>query len=84
MREYHTLLVRESGRWCIHFGAFDRNDVAYERIDIVESGAYRKRDTKIITTGPLQRQIDATVNELNAVLAEEESYLQRIGAVDAK
>ena len=64
-RVYYTLLVRDGERWGIHFGDYDRETVVYEQTDVVQSGEYRKRDTKIITTGNRQVDINIAVELLN-------------------
>lgn len=65
-KRYHTLLVREDvvRRWQFHFGDYDRNVVVQERDDITEHD-YLKKNTKIITTGDDQKDIDAAINKLN-------------------
>ena len=63
-KQYHTLLAREHGRWCIAFGAFDRADVDAERADYVDGG-WLKKNLHIITTEPDQDEIDYAVAVLN-------------------
>lgn len=65
MKQYHTLLAREHGRWAIQFGDFDRATVIAERDDYKDAGTYLLREMKVITTGPRQAEIDAAVAKLN-------------------
>lgn len=65
--KYYSLLVRLDGRWSIHFGDYDRQVVAEEQADVLDSSG-DKAITKIITTGPDQASIDKRVADMNAVL----------------
>jgi hypothetical protein len=67
-RKYYTLLTREDGSmWTIHFGDYDREVVEQERQDMLE-GYHSPKTLRIITTGHLQRDINAAVDRLNAGL----------------
>ena len=63
-KPYYSLLIKDSGKWYIHFGDYDREVVKDEQQDLKESyGAACV--TKIIRTDGTQSTIDATVDELN-------------------
>ena len=65
-RKYYTLLIRDAGKWSIHFGDFDRQVVLDEREDCRHgSNETKARDLKIIATTGKQVDIDAKVAELN-------------------
>jgi len=64
-RRYHSLLIRENGTWGIHFGDFDKEVVQQELVDLRDGGT-KGKDLFIVTTGPLQADIDAKVASLNA------------------
>ncbi len=69
-RKYHTLLVRHTP-WGIEFGSYDRSDVEGEQEEMGSRpkgtwGYTPKKDTKIITTGDKQADIQAAVDKLNA------------------
>jgi hypothetical protein len=64
-KSYYSLLILQDGKWCIHFGDYDRQVVEDEKQDFQESyGAACKM--KIISTGDSQPDIDAKVAELNS------------------
>ena len=69
MKQYHTLLVRDSvdSDWAVHFGDYDLSVVREERRDITEgpSRDYRRNDTKIITTDDDQKSIEEAVRVQN-------------------
>ena len=67
-RKYHTLAVREAGRWAPQFGDYDRVTVEGKRDGYRDKGT-KARDLRIITTGDAQADIDAAV----AVLQRQES-----------
>lgn len=64
--KYHTLLVRdpETGIWGAEFGDYNKSLVVLERGDVLGVNCKRK-DTRIITTSPIQKDIDARIKELN-------------------
>lgn len=68
-RRYHSLLVREGGRWGIEYGSYDRSEMEEERGDMIDPLNVERRlarDVRIITTGETQAEIDAAVARLNA------------------
>lgn len=72
-RKYYTLLSKgnephHNGVWCVEFGSFDRADVVSEMEEGKERAAREQEriSWKIITTGPMQADINAKVAELNA------------------
>lgn len=70
-RRYHTLAVREDGRWAPQFGDYDRETVEAERDDYRHgSQGIKARDLRIVTTGPTQADIDAAIAKLNAAGAK--------------
>lgn len=64
-RKYHTLAVREDGRWAPQFGDYDRETVDSEREEYRDKG-HKARDLRIITTGDTQAAINAGIANLNA------------------
>lgn len=62
-KSYYSLLIKDSGKWMIHFGDYDREVVEDEQADV--KGSEPKAKTKIIRTGGTQAEIDAAVDELN-------------------
>jgi hypothetical protein len=68
-RRYFTLIEKaDNGFWTIEFGAYDREDCKSELEDRADHGV-RKKDLKIIATGPKQADIDAAVAKLNQACA---------------
>ena len=68
-RKYHSLLIREHGRWSVQFGAWSKQDVIEERDESFRNSStdpVKLKDCKIITTNGTQAAIDAKVAELNA------------------
>ena len=71
-RKYHTIVQFniEAKTWQPQFGDYDRQVVVDERDDMLcgyNCGVMlRKKDLKIITTGPDQADIDAAIAKLNA------------------
>lgn len=63
---YYTLFVLEDGAWRYEFGAYDRDDVEFERRDLKDHGTQLK-NTKITTWDkcPSNEQINMKVNQLN-------------------
>jgi len=63
--KYHTLCERDphTGLWSPQFGSYTRSDVTYERANY--GFDVKRKDLKIITTGPSQAEIDAGVAALN-------------------
>jgi hypothetical protein len=62
---YFTLLVRRNGNWEIEFGSFVRSEVTYELQEATD--ANRRKDLRIVQTGPAQADIDRAVRQLNAM-----------------
>ena len=64
---YYVLAIRESGRWSIAFGDYDRDCVEQERDDSYcnDYSNFRKSDCKILKVGPAQSAIEAAVAKLN-------------------
>lgn len=70
-RRYHTLAVREDGRWAPQFGDYDLETVEAERDDYRHGyQAIKARDLRIVTTGPAQADIDAAIARLNGETAK--------------
>lgn len=66
MKPYYTLAVREGRRWGVHFGDYDLETVRDERIDLIEGGEFKRRDTHIISTESAdQGVINAAIADLN-------------------
>lgn len=64
-RRYYTLIEKaDNGFWSIEFGAYDKGDCDAELEDRFEHGV-RRKNLKIIATGPKQPEIDAAVAKLN-------------------
>lgn len=63
-RRYHTLAIREDGRWAPQFGDYDKDAVLQERED--SYGETKRRDWRVITTGDKKADIDAAIAALNA------------------
>lgn len=63
-RKYYTLLVKEDGKWMIEFGDYDRSLVLMEQVIECEHRR-KKKDTKVITSGDTQEEINKAVDELN-------------------
>ncbi len=63
-KKYHSLLEKVDGRWTIQFGDYDKATVIEERDGYDPS--VKKKDLKIITTGPKQAEIEDAVAKLNA------------------
>ena len=73
MQHYYTLAVREGRRWGVHFGDYDLETVRDERVDLIESGEYKRRDTHIISTESAdQKVIDAAIARLNGEAQKQE------------
>lgn len=75
-RFYYTLVYidPEQCRWVIEYGSYDRSEVAQERSDFHDSHIGRyilKRNSRIITSGDKQTDIQAKVDQLNADLIDE-------------
>jgi hypothetical protein len=65
MKPYFTLLEKnDAGLWTIEFGAYDKADCKSELEDRLDHDV-RRKNLKIITTGPKQAEIDAAVAKLN-------------------
>jgi hypothetical protein len=64
-REYYTLAVYEDGHWSPQFGDYSRAVVKQEREDWHDSQGYPYAHLTIISTGPLQADIDAGIRALN-------------------
>lgn len=62
-RLYHTLLIKDGGKWHVEFGDYDRELVQCEYDCWVDIPKYRKL---IITTTDDQATIDKTIKELNS------------------
>lgn len=65
MRKYYTLAVRIDGRWSPEFGDYDRECVQVELAGYLDSGAWKRKDLKIVTTDDNQAAIDAAIRKLN-------------------
>lgn len=63
-RNYHTLFIREDGRWCPQFGDYERSVVAQEQRD--EYPGLKKSEWKIVTHEDSLAGHNAAVAELNA------------------
>lgn len=64
VKSYHSLLVKENGKWSVQFGDYSKQVVIDEQQDMKES--YGKAYvSKIITTNPDQASIDEAVQSLN-------------------
>lgn len=65
-RKYYTLVEFRDGRWTPEFGDFDKETVAQERRDRLDSyDALKASQIKVISSGAAQAEIDAAVAKLN-------------------
>ena len=67
-RRYHTLVIREDGRWAPQFGDYSKADVQQEERDCYthfQGKRIPKTDRKIITTDDTQAAITAAIDALN-------------------
>ena len=62
--KYHTLLVRDAGKWCIAFGDYSLACVKEERAEM--RSHHKAKDLKIITTDDGQTAIDEAIAKLAA------------------
>lgn len=63
---YYILASRESGKWAVEFGDYDKAIVSDERAGLIEAGT-RAKDLKIIKIGTdRQTAIDAAIATVNA------------------
>ncbi len=73
-RQYHSLLTRDSASapWGIAFGDYSKAVVQQELVDLIDSGEAKRSNSKIITTGSRQQDINAAVLQLNAAALAKE------------
>lgn len=59
MPRYYTLEVKVDGKWSPQFGAYEREDVDFERRQAARDFNVRIRDTKVTTWDrcPTQKQV---------------------------
>jgi hypothetical protein len=64
---YFVCLIREAGRWAIHFGDYERKVVDQERRDVLDSGEL-KSSAVIVVRCPRDDQpsIDRMIAALNS------------------
>lgn len=67
-KRYHTVCVREDGRWTPEFGSYTRSEVNFEAEEL--RSHHRRADIRIVTSGDQQADINAAVAHLNAVSSE--------------
>ena len=63
MRSYHLVLVRESGKWHLENGFYNK-DCAKDEIEDLRSH-HKAKDLKILTVSNTQAAIESAINALN-------------------
>lgn len=64
-KRYHTLVVRDNGKWLPQFGDYELEAVRDERDSWLYADGYKRADVRIITTGDGQADINAAIAALN-------------------